>query len=181
MDVAPEAWHFVAEAWHFATAFKNMQLWRKEPHKHSQEEWAINFITYYLKNICWCELLENNTKKKNHLFLKMHTFFCEQQKPSPQSVANVFDQRRSSKKWRRKYQFSSSLFPVLLLFLKLAKLSKEKKWKTTRMAWNLLETWKEVALQSSTSLEEFLFNGADSGERNAMQQKTRGEGKCGYR
>jgi hypothetical protein len=30
MDVAPEAWHFVAEAWHLATAFKNMQVWRKE-------------------------------------------------------------------------------------------------------------------------------------------------------
>jgi hypothetical protein len=26
MDVAPEAWHFVAEAWHLATAFKNMQV-----------------------------------------------------------------------------------------------------------------------------------------------------------
>jgi hypothetical protein len=26
IDVAPEAWHFVAEAWHLATALKNMQL-----------------------------------------------------------------------------------------------------------------------------------------------------------
>jgi hypothetical protein len=40
------------------------------------------------------------------------------------------------------------------------------------MAWNLLETCKEVHLQSSTSLEEFLSNGANSGEKNAMQQKT---------
>jgi hypothetical protein len=40
------------------------------------------------------------------------------------------------------------------------------------MAWNLLETWNEVDLQSSTSLEELLSNGADSGEKNAMQQKT---------
>jgi len=44
------------------------------------------------------------------------------------------------------------------------------------MASNLLETWKEVALQSSTSLEELLSNGADSGEKNAMQQKPGGKG-----
>jgi hypothetical protein len=43
------------------------------------------------------------------------------------------------------------------------------------MAWNLLETWKEVDLQSSTSLEELLSNGADSGEKNAMQQKPGGK------
>jgi hypothetical protein len=47
---------------------------------------------------------------------------------------------------------------------------------TTHMAWNLLETLKEVHLQSSTSLE-FLSNGADSGEKNAMQQINREEGK----
>jgi hypothetical protein len=49
------------------------------------------------------------------------------------------------------------------------------------MAWNLLETWKEVDLQSSTSLEELLSDGADSGEKNAMQQKNSAEGKCVYR
>jgi hypothetical protein len=43
------------------------------------------------------------------------------------------------------------------------------------MAWNLLETWKEVDLQSSTSLEELLSNGADSGEKIAMQQKPGGK------
>ncbi len=74
MDVAPEAWHL-------ATAFKNMQLWRKEAHKHSQEEWATNFITYYFQNICWCEVLANNTKKKNAWFFTTHTFFCEQHIP----------------------------------------------------------------------------------------------------
>jgi len=31
-------------------------------------------------------------------------------------------------------------------------------------------------LQSSTSLEELLSNGADSGEKSAMQQKTGGKG-----
>jgi hypothetical protein len=68
-----------------------MQLWRKETHKHSQEEWATNFRTYYFQNICWCELLANNTKKKKRLIFYNAYVFLWPANPSPQSVANLFD------------------------------------------------------------------------------------------
>jgi hypothetical protein len=42
-----------------------------------------------------------------------------------------------------------------------------------------LKLEKEVDLQSSTSLEELLSNGAESGEKNAMQQKKKKTGRKG--
>jgi hypothetical protein len=47
----------------------------------------------------------------------MHTFFCEQQKPSPQSVANVFDQGRSEEEVKKKISvlFFTFFRPPLVL------------------------------------------------------------------
>jgi hypothetical protein len=177
MDVAPEAWHL-------ATAFKNMQLWRKEKHKHSQEEWATNFRTYYFQNICWCELLANNTKKKNDWFFTMHTFFCEQQIPRLKVLQIFLTKDEVKKKWRRrrrKYQFSSSLFSVLLLFLKLAKLSKENKWNNHTHGLEL--TWN---LKRGRLAKLDKFGGAPFQWRRQRWEKcdatiNRGEGRCVYR
>jgi hypothetical protein len=85
-------------------------------------------------------------------------------------------------KWRRrKYEFSSSLFPVLLLFLKLAKLSKEKEWNNhthgLELTWNL--KWGRLA-----KLDK--FGGAPFRWRRQWWEKchatkNRAEGRCVYR
>jgi hypothetical protein len=123
----------------------------------------------------------NNTKKKNDWFFTTHTFFCERQIPRLK-VLQIFLTKDEVKKWRRrKYEFSSSLFPVLLLFLKLAKLSKEKKWNNhthgLELTWNL--KWGRLA-----KLDK--FGGAPFQWRRQWWEKchatkNRAEGRCVYR
>ncbi len=123
---------------------------------------------------------QTTLRKKTIDFLKRIRFSVSS-KSLASKRCKFFWLKRKWRRRRRKYQFSSSLFSVLLLFLKLAKLSKENKWNNHTHGLEL--TWN---LERGTLAKLDKFGGVPFQWRQQWWEKcdvtkNRAEGRCVYR